>query len=171
MSEAVHARSIRSVATQLANIETRTGRSLAQLAALVKASGLTRHGEIRALLKRISGMGYGDANSVVHYALESDGRVGRKGGSSDEVVDEIYAGPKAALRPMHDKVMAAIERLGAFEIAPKKGYLSLRRKKQFAMVGPGSKGRLEIGLNMKGMPAASGCWPRSRAACANSRSS
>ncbi len=141
--------------TQIKNIEIKTGKTLAQLRAHIKKSGLAKHGEIRAMLMKDFDLGHGDANSLTHYAQASDGQSAAeaKGASTNEVVDEIYTGPKAALRPVHDQVMAAIEKLGAFEIAPKKGYLSLRRKKQFAMVGPGTKGRLEVGLNLKGMPA------------------
>jgi hypothetical protein len=69
------------------------------------------------------------------------------------VVNTLYAGPKAALRPIHDRLMAEVAQLGAYEIAPKKGYLSLRRKKQFAMIGPATHTRIEVGLNMKGVAA------------------
>ena len=51
--------------------------------------------------------------------------------------------------------MAAIEKFGPFEIAPKKGYVSLRGKKQFAMIGPATNTQVEIGLNMKGVKGTS----------------
>jgi len=141
------------LATQLKNIETRTGKSLAELAQMVKASGLTKHGEIRDMLKRDLKMGHGDANTLVHHVLKSAGPAAAagEGASLDEVVSGYYSGPKAALRPIHDKLMQEIKAFGEFEIAPKKTYLSLRRKKQFAMIGPATNTRVEVGLNLKGV--------------------
>lgn len=141
----------KAVATQLANIEKKTGKSLAQLTAAIKKSGLAKHGEIRDWLKTTYGIGHGDANTLTHAALKSDGASAAKARdlSGDAVLDEIYAGKKAHLRPVHEKLMAAIQKFGAFEIAPKKGYVALRRKKQFAMLGPKTNERFELGLNLK----------------------
>jgi len=139
--------------TQLANIQSRTGRTLTELAAIVKACGLSKHGAIRDMLKRELGMGHGDANTLVHHVLESDGAsaAAARGLGEGEVLAEIYAGPKLALRPIHDRLMAAIAKMGEFEIAPKKGYVSLRRKKLFATIGPTTNSRVDVGLNMKGV--------------------
>jgi hypothetical protein len=141
------------LATQLANIEKRTGRTLAQLASIVKKSGLSKHGEIRDMLKRELGMGHGDANTLVHHVLNGPAPAASDQASLDAIVAGYYDGPKAALRPIHDAVMAAIAKLGAFETAPKKTYLSLRRRRQFAMVGPATKTQVEVGLNATGLKA------------------
>ncbi len=136
------------IATQLRNIEAKTGKSLAQLRAMIAQSGLAKHGEVRAMLIERLGLGYGDANTLAH-AAKAEAAPAEAG----DPLDAIYAGNKAALRPIHESVMARIERLGAFEIAPKKGYVSLRRKKQFAMLGPATQTQVELGLNAKGLPA------------------
>ena len=138
-------------ATQLANIEKKSGKSLAQLKAAIARSGKSKHGEIRTWLKENLGLGHGDANLVTHLALQSDGASAARasGASVDDLLDGIYTGKKEHLRPIHDRLMSAIRRFGDFEIAPKKGYVSLRRKKQFAMLGPKTNDRFELGLNLK----------------------
>lgn len=140
--------------TQLKNIQTRTGKSLDELFSLIRQSGLEKHGEIRDMPKTSLGLGHGDANTLVHNyrkAAEAAAAPASSAPSSGDVLDEIYSGAKAGLRPIHDRLMAAINAFGAFEIAPKKAYVSLRRKKQFAMIGPATKTRVEVGLNMKGV--------------------
>ena len=139
----------KALATQLANLETRSGKTLAQLHAFVKRSGLAKHGQVRDLLKKELGMGHGDANLVATLYFKAQEPEPAAGA---DPLDAIYAGPKAALRPIHDRLMQAVGKLGDFEVAQKKAYVSLRRKKQFAMIGPGTKTRVDVGLNMKGVP-------------------
>jgi hypothetical protein len=138
--------------TQLKNFQTKTGKTLDQLYAIIKKSGLVKYGEIRDMLKKDLGMGHGDANAVVHFYMKSLAPApAQSSGGPGDPLDAIYAGGKAHLRPIHDKLMEAISKFGEFEIAPKKAYISLRRKKQFAMIGPASQTRVEVGLNMKGV--------------------
>jgi len=135
--------------TQLDNIQKKTGQSLDELAGIIKKSGLTKHGEIRDYIKRELGLGHGDANTLVHAVLQSDGQRAAEGKSTDAVLDEIYSGAKAHMRPIHERLMKEIVKFGEFEIVPKKGYVSLRRKRQFAMIGPKTNTRFEVGINAK----------------------
>ena len=146
------------IATQLRNIQGKTGRTVAALQAEVLASGLAKHGERRSLLMERYQLGYGDANTVV-------GLIGKPLPALDgapsavpvapggDPLDSLYIGAKAPLRPVHGAVMKVVAGFGPFEVAPKKTYLSLRRQKQFAMVGPATKDAVEIGLNAKDLPA------------------
>jgi predicted transport protein len=141
----------RAFETQLKNIQAKTGKSLEQLFAQIRESSLTRHGEIREMLKRDLHLGHGDANTVARFYLKS--MEGKSETSLEDAIREIYSGPKANLHEIHEALMNEIASFGPFEIAPKKGYISLRRKKQFAMIGPITKTRLEVGLNMKDVAA------------------
>lgn len=139
--------------TQLKNIETKTGKSLEELTRMIEISGLTKHNQIRDLMLQKFDLGYGDASMLVHFALKTDGQSAAEasGASIEETTEQIYARKTETQHQIHDRVMLEVEKLGIFEIAPKKTYLSLRRKRQFAMLGPASKGRVEVGLNMKGL--------------------
>ncbi|MBK8823317.1 MAG: DUF4287 domain-containing protein [Anaerolineales bacterium] len=137
------------VQTQIDNIQKKTGKTLAELSVIAKKSGLAKHGELRDMFKEKLGLGHGDANALVHAIFASDGTRAADGKSGDAVLDEIYSGAKAGFRVIHEKLMKEINTFGEFEIVPKKGYVSLRRKKQFAMIGPKTNTRFEVGINAK----------------------
>jgi hypothetical protein len=137
------------LASQLRNIEAKTGHDLAAHRAAIAASGKQKHGEVRAWLMETYGLGYGDANSLAHFAADSKGAAPASGDGEADPLDEIYTGKKAHLRSIHDAVMSAIQPWGDFEVAPKKSYVALRRKKQFAMLGPKTATRAELGINLK----------------------
>ena len=90
---------------------------------------------------------YGYANLVALKAMESDAG----SSSGDDLVAAQYAGPKAALKPVYDALLAAVEKFGPdVEASPKKGYVSMRRKKQFAIFQPSTASRMDVGINLKG---------------------
>jgi Domain of unknown function (DUF4287)/Domain of unknown function (DUF5655) len=121
--------------TQLKNVQAKTGKTIAELhVAVAAAAGAAKYGEKRAWLMEHYQLGHGDANAVVHFIdkplpdLAGAAPATAPPAVSDPL-DAIYTGAKAGLRPLHDAVMAAIRSFGAFEEAPKKTYISLRRKK------------------------------------------
>ena len=146
----------------VARLESTTGKSLDQWTALVKESGKAKHGEVVNWLKSDHGVTHGYANLIAHSVFKSDA-VSQVAGGAD-LVGAMFAGDKAALRPIFDKIMKEVRSFGGdVEESPKKGYLSLRRTTQFATLHPSTKTRFDVGLKLKGVaPAgrleAAGSW-------------
>lgn len=137
------------VKSMIRNLEEKTGKPMAYWVATAKKSGSTKHGEMVKHLKSEHGLTHGYANLVAHSALQS---AAVHAGEND-LVDGQYAGAKAALRPIYGRIVETLAKFGSdIEIAPKKTYVSLRRKKQFAIVQPSTPTRLDLGLNLKGTP-------------------
>ncbi|MHC5210917.1 MAG: DUF5655 domain-containing protein [Planctomycetota bacterium] len=136
--------------SMIRNLEEKTGKSLAQWVKIAKAMGDKKHGEVVKALKADHGLGHGYANLVAHSAK---GAVGPAAPAGGELLAAQYAGDKAALRPIHDKLAKAIARFGKdVEFAPKKAYVSVRRNKQFAILQPSTKTRFDVGIQLKGVP-------------------
>jgi hypothetical protein len=134
--------------SMIRNLEEKTGRPLAEWVQVARQSGLTKHKEILNHLKGEHGLTYGYANLVAMTALEAE-----KPAETDAVSAQ-YAGARAGLRPVYDRIVDAVRQFGPdVEIAPKKAYVSLRRKKQFGLVQPSTSARVDVGLNLKEAPA------------------
>ena len=133
--------------TMIDNLPEKTGKSLAQWDTVLKKAGFdpsSKHSELMKLLKSDFGVSHGFANLI---ALMFRGYNDQKSG--DPVASQ-YRG-KESLKPIYDKLITAINKFGKdVELAPKKAYVSLRRSKQFAIIQPSTKTRLDVGINLKG---------------------
>ncbi|MHA7128378.1 DUF5655 domain-containing protein [Algoriphagus namhaensis] len=128
------------------NLETNTGKSLEQWVQLVQQQNLIKHGQILSYLKSEHGFTHGFANLVAHKALKSDA-----GSQEDPDLMELQYRGKEHFKPVFEKLKSRIQAFGEdVEFVPKKAYVSVKRKKQFAMLIPATKTRFEIGINLKG---------------------
>ena len=129
--------------TMIANMPGKTGKSLAEWLKLAEQSGFQKHGQIVNHLKAEHGLTHGYANLVVHEHLKSDQPI--------DLVAVQYSGGKTDLLPIHDALVQEVKKFGAdVEISPKKTCVSLRRNKQFAVITPATKTRIDLGINIKG---------------------
>lgn len=107
----------KSLESQLANIEGRTGKTLDELLRILEESELEKHGELRDLLKSDLGMGHGDANTLVHvYRQRGEDAPTTLEGQ----LDRIYSGAREDLRPIHNEIMRRVEAFGEFEARPRR---------------------------------------------------
>jgi hypothetical protein len=135
--------------SMIQNLKEKTGKPLDDWVKIAGKSKLAKHGEIVKFLKEEHGLGHGYANLVAQTLLQPSG--GAPAG--DDLVAAQYTGVKAGLKPIYDAIIAKILKLGNdVEVSPKKGYVSLRRSKQFALIQPSTATRVDVGINLKGTP-------------------
>lgn len=141
-----------------ANIEARTGKSLAAWINIARKLGTDNHNDVVAFLKHQGPMSHGYANMIAHEARRPDAV------AEEDPIDALFAGSKVVLRPIYDVIVKTVGTFGHnIEFVRKKTCVSLRRSRQFALIEPSTPTRLDIGLNLAGVPAsgrleAAGTW-------------
>ena len=133
------------------NLFAKTRKSQSEWMEVVRESGLQKHGMIIKMVMGDFGISYGFANLIATLYRQQQ----TCGPASEiDLVEDQYAGAKADLRPIYEAILQSVLSFGNdIEIAPKKTYVSLRRHKQFAIVQPSTRTRLDIGLNLKNVQA------------------
>lgn len=131
--------------TMIDNMPEKTGKSLDEWKQVLGNSGLEKFGEKVKYLKVEHGVTHGYANTIVGLAKEEKQ-------SDNDLVLAQYKG-KETLLTMYAVLLNVINNFGKdIEIAPKKTSVSLRTKKQFALIQPTTKTRIDLGLKLKGHP-------------------
>lgn len=133
--------------TMIENLYKNTGKSLEQWIEIVRTQNFAKHGEILKFLKEEHELTHGFANLI---SLKARGSDAGSAENQNDLITKQYQG-KEHFKPIYDKLISEIRTFGKdIEIAPKNAYVSLRRKKQFALLNPATKTRFEIGINLKG---------------------
>jgi hypothetical protein len=136
------------VPAMLANLPEKTGKSLEDWFKVLAASRLEKHDDMLKLLKSEHGVTHGYANMICLVYREENSAAPPPTG--DDLVAAQYA-RKPETKPIYDALLDAAMQFGPdVEVAPKKTSVSLRRKKQFALIQPTTKTRIDLGIQLKG---------------------
>lgn len=131
--------------TMISNMPEKTGKSLEEWKTILKQKNFDKHGEAMTFLKGEHGVTHGFANTIIHLSKESNE-------VDFDAVANQYKG-KEALKPIYDKLISVVSDFGSDVVkTPKKTSVSIIRKKQFALIKPATKTRIDLGLKLKDKP-------------------
>lgn len=126
----------------------KTGKTLEQWIKVVQKTKLDKHKAIIDYLKAEHGFTHGYANLVALKARGADAA----SHDADDLLTNQYKG-KESLKPIYDELLKKISKFGKdITITPKKDSVSFIRKKQFALIKPATKTRIDLGLKLKDKP-------------------
>lgn len=131
--------------TMINNMPEKTGKSLDEWKTVLKTRSFSKHSEAVNFLKKEHGVTHGFANTIVVLSKEDQA-------TSEDLVTNQYKG-KEGLQPIYDSLLSFVKNLGDdVVITPKKTTVSVIRKKQFALIKPATKTRVDLGLKIKDKP-------------------
>lgn len=129
--------------TMIANMPEKTGKSLEEWKSILEKKSFEKHSEAVNFLKKEHGVTHGFANTIVSLSKDDPQ-------SSEDLVAAQYKG-KEQLLPIYESLKASIAAFGNdITISPKKGSVSFVRNRQFALIKPATKTRIDLGLKLPG---------------------
>ena len=131
--------------TMITNMPEKTGKSLEQWKSILKEKAFAKHSEGVNFLKKEHGVTHGFANTIVTLSKEENN-------TADDLVANQYK-VKENLFPIYEKLQATVEAFGNdITITPKKTSVSVIRKRQFVLIKPATKTRIDLGLKLPEKP-------------------
>jgi Domain of unknown function (DUF5655)/Domain of unknown function (DUF4287) len=136
----------------------KTGRSLDEWLAYIKAEGPEGEKERRAWLKTEHGMGTNTAWWLAERARGEGMGIAEDTPESylkaaPKYVEDMYAGPKAGLRPIYDQLLQIGLALGDdVRACPCTTIVPLYRNHVFAEIKPTTRTRIDLGFALKDTP-------------------
>ncbi len=131
--------------TMIDNMPEKTGKSLEEWKVILKEKAFSKHSEGVKYLKSEHSVTHGFANTIVALSKEENN-------SEEDLVANQYKG-KEDLKPIYDELIRFVKTLGNdLTITPKKGSVSIIRKRQFILIKPATKTRIDLGFKLKGKP-------------------
>lgn len=131
--------------TMINNMPEKTGKSLDQWKTILKDKSFAKHSEGVNFLKKEHSVTHGFANTIVTLSKEENN-------TADDLVANQYKG-KEDLLSIYEKLLSAIKPFGNdITITPKKTSVSIIRKRQFVLIKPATKTRIDLGLKLPEKP-------------------
>jgi predicted transport protein len=132
----------------LRNLPANTGRTVDQWADLLRAERIADRNEQVAWLKT-KGLGSNQASVVADYVYRPEAFQDRP---PEELVDAQYSGDRKALRSLYERLREELESLGGdVQAEPRQTYVAFSRGRQFALLQPSTKDRIDVGLVLPGV--------------------
>ncbi len=133
----------------LKNLKERTGKTLEEWVRIVKKSGPPTERERIGWLKEAHGI---TTNYAGWIAKRTDGGGIASTYDPDALVEEMFTGKKAGLRPIYERMLALAFGLGKdVKVSPGKTIVPFYRKHVFAQVKPTTNTRIDVGFALKDM--------------------